>query len=446
MTGRTRIRLTDAGVGRLKPGKTEYVVWDNRVAGLGARVRPSGHRSFVWHGQAKGVAVRRTIGSAALMTVEDARRECLALQNGSELSCREDGREGSVVPSFRDFTMGEWKAASQGRWGVWRRRTVQHILEKQLLPAFGPLRLDGIRRPDVERWFDAYSQTAPGGANHALQLLRQIMKAAVASGLIAANPAQDVRKNLRTKLTRFLSTGEIDRLHRALDRLVEERPSRMQQVAIIRLLLLTGCRKAEILKLKWSEVDGDVLRLAEAKTGPRTVWLSEAAQAIVARQTRTESAYVFPSPKDPAKSCCDTLGLWYRARKEAGIEDIRLHDLRHTVASQAVARGVALSTVARMLGHSDPKTTLRYAHVSDRDVEAAAERIGKAIEAAMTGGQLPGPTDPTLQAGLCQTRSSHIGAGSPPTPPTATSGKGSMTADAMHLGLCPQEEGVAVAE
>ena len=355
MTGRTRIRLTDAGVGRLKPGKTEYVVWDNRVAGLGARVRPSGHRSFVWHGHAKGVAVRRTIGSAALMTVEDARRECLALQNGSELSCREDGREESAVSSFRDFTMGEWKAASQGRWGVWRRRTVQHILAKQLLPAFGPLRLDGIRRPDVERWFDAYSQTAPGGANHALQLLRQIMKAAVASGLIAANPAQDVRKNLRTKRTRFLSTGEIDRLHRALDRLVEERPSRMQQAAIIRLLLLTGCRKGEILKLKWSEVDGDVLRLGDAKTGPRTVWLSEAAQAIVARQTRTESAYVFPSPKDPAKSCCDTLGLWYRARKEAGIEDIRLHDLRHTVASQAVARGVALSTVARMLGHSDPK-------------------------------------------------------------------------------------------
>ena len=398
MTGRTRIRLTDAGVGRLKPGKTEYVVWDNRVAGLGARVRPSGHRSFVWHGHAKGVAVRRTIGSAALMTVGDARRECLALQNGSELSCREDGREESAVPSFRDFSMGEWTAASRGRWGVWRRRTVQHILEKQLLPAFGPLRLDGIGRPDVERWFDAYSQTAPGGANHALQLLRQIMRAAVASGLIAANPAQDVRKNLRTKLTRFLSTGEIDRLHRALDRLVEERPSRMQQAAIIRLLLLTGCRRGEILKLKWSEVDGDVLRLAEAKTGPRTVWLSEAAQAIVARQTRTESAYVFPSPKDPAKSCCDTLGLWYRARKEAGIEDIRLHDLRHTVASQAVARGVALSTVARMLGHSDPKMTLRYAHVSDRDVEAAAERIGKAIEAAMTGGQLPGPTDPTLQA------------------------------------------------
>ena len=403
MMGKTRIRLTDAGVRRLKPGKTEYVVWDSRVAGLGARVRPSGHRSFVWHGHANGLAVRTTIGSVALKTVEDARRECLALQNGTEVSGREDGREKSVVPSFRDFAMGEWKAASRGRWGVWRRRSVRHMLEKQLLPAFGPLRLDRIRRPDVERWFDAYSQTAPGGANHALQVLQQIMKAAVASGRIAGNPAQDVSKNPRTKLTRFLSAGEIVRLHRALDRLVEERPSRMQQAEIIRLLLLTGCRRGEILKLKWSEVDGDVLRLAEAKTGPRTVWLSEAAQAIVARQTCTGDGYVFPSPINPAKPCSNTLGLWYRARKEAGIEDVRLHDLRHTVASQAVARGIALSTIARMLGHSDPRMTLRYAHVSDRDVEAAAERIGKAIETAMTGGQLSGPTDPTVQDGLSQT-------------------------------------------
>ena len=172
-------------------------------------------------------------------------------------------------------------------------------------------RVDGIRRPDVERWFDAYSQTAPGGANHALQLLSQIMKAAVASGLIAANPAQNVRKNLRTKLTRFLSTGEIDRLHRALDRLVEERPSRMQQAAIIRLLLLTGCRRGEILKLKWSEVDGDVLRLAEAKTGPRAVSLGEAARAYiqVLRGVCDPEAYLFPRYAE-GRGQCSLTACW----------------------------------------------------------------------------------------------------------------------------------------
>ena len=114
--------------------------------------------------------------------------------------------------------------------------------------------------------------------------------------------------------------------------------------------------------------------------------MSQAAQAILARQPRAASPYVFPSPRHPDKSLSHALCLWHRARKEAGLDDVRLHDLRHTFASQAVARGVPLPTVARMLGHADPVMTLRYAHVGDRDLQAAAERIGKAIEVAMAGG------------------------------------------------------------
>ena len=389
MTARKRVRLTDAGVARLKPGGTEYIVWDSRVAGLGVRVRPSGHRSFVWHRHANGAAVRATVGSAALMTVEDARRECDRLSDSGNLPSTDDRRALSAVPLFREFAMNDWKAAAGARWRASRRKQVERNLENQFLPAFGTLRLDRIRRLDVERWFDAYSKTAPGGANLALQLLRQILNAAVDAGLIAANPADGVRRNPRPKLTRFLSTVEIVRLHRALDRLVDGRPSRCLQADIIRLLLLTGCRRGEIAGLKWSEVDGDVLRLAETKTGSRTVWLSEAARALIERQARTGSRYVFPSPNDPARPCTRDVELWYLARKEAGIEDVRLHDLRHTVASQAVARGTALSTVAKMLGHADPTMTLRYAHVGDRDVQAAAERIGNIIETALLGGEMP---------------------------------------------------------
>ena len=240
-----------------------------------------------------------------------------------------------------------------------------------------------IRPSSIERWFDAYSVAAPGDANKALQLLRQILNAAVSAGYASGNPAQSVTRNPRRKLTRFLSGEEIDRLHRILDRLVEERPSRQQQADIVRLLLLTGCRRGEILKLKWVEVHGDMLGLTRSKTGPRKVWLSEAAQAVIARQPRSGSAFVFPSPLDPSRPRSDHLALWYQARKEAGIDDVRLHDLRHTVASQAVIRGVALSTVAKMLGHSNPRMTLRYAHVSDSEVEAAAERVGKVIEQAL---------------------------------------------------------------
>ncbi len=380
MTGRAR-KLTDAGVARLKPGGTEYIVRDSRAAGLGVRVRPSGHRSFVWHGTTNGKFVRTTVGSASLMTVEEARTACRALLDGTHLLCAADAAGRATVPLFRDFVMKDWLPARHCSPG-WGAR-VAHIVQHRLLPAFGALRLDRIGRFHVERRFDAWSRKTPGAANMALALLRQIMAAAIAAGHMQHDPTRGIRPNPRRKMTRFLSAEEIARLHRTLDRLVQEQPSRRPQADVIRLLLLTGCRKSEILTLRWLEVDGDMLRLAEAKTGPRTVWLSEAAQVVIARQPRTDSAFVFPSPRGPARPLSRTLRLWCRARREANLEDVRLHDLRHTVASQAVASGVPLPTIARMLGHSQPAMTLRYAHVGDREVEAAAERVGASIAKAL---------------------------------------------------------------
>ena len=370
------MRLTDTLVRRLRPDVAEYTVWDTKVAGLGVRVRASGNRSFVWHGHANGSFARKTIGPAALKTVDEARRDCAALRNAT---ARQTARDNSAVPLFGEFVADEWAPVYRQRCAPSTRRSVDSALKRRLVPAFGRARLDRIRRIDVERWFDSYSRTAPGAANRALQLLSQIMRAAAAAGHREGDPTQGIKKNRRRKLSRFLSADEIDRLHRVLDRLVEERPSRGRQADIIRLLLLTGCRRGEIVQLKWSEIHGGALRLEESKTGPRIVWLNGAAQAIIARQPRGESPFVFPSFNDPAKPHHHTLGLWYRARKQAGIEDVRLHDLRHTFASQAVARGVPLATVAKLLGHADAGTTFRYAHVGDREVEAAAERVGKLI-------------------------------------------------------------------
>ena len=153
---------------------------------------------------------------------------------------------------------------------------------------------------------------------------------------------------------------------------------------IIRLLLLTGCRKSEILNLRWREVDGDTLQLEDSKTGPRQVLLGPEARAVIERQPRSKSPWVFPSPMDPARARVD-LGLWKKVRRLAGIEDVRLHDLRHTYASQAAMQGIPLPVVARLLGHAQVQMTLRYAHVSDRDVESAAERIGGVMSGIMTG-------------------------------------------------------------
>ena len=243
-----------AGIRRYRQGRSERFL----------RVRPSGHRSFVWHGRVQGEPVRATVGPAALMTVGDARKGALALSVGN-VPRRAEGRSGA--PLFRDFVLEEWLPAYRRRCAPSSCQFANRVLKRQLIPAFGRLPLDAIRRIDVERWFDAYSRTAPGGANKALEILGQIMNAALAAGHAGTAPVKGIAKNPRPKLTRFLSAEEIERLHRVLDRLVGERPSRRQQADVVRLLLLTGCRKGEILKLRWSEVDGDRLNLADTKTG-----------------------------------------------------------------------------------------------------------------------------------------------------------------------------------
>ena len=382
-----RRRLTDANIARLAPTAREYTVWDTRQAGLGVRVRPSGHRSFVYHRKGEDGARRVTLGSAALMGVEEARVKCLAIETGAESNRTERG----AVPTFRDFVEGSGRTCLD-RCKPSTQKPERWVLKARLIPAFGSLPLDRISRAGVSLWFDEYSRSAPGGANHALKLLRRILNHAVACGYLETNPARGVKQNPRPKLTRFLSCEEIRRLHHELDCLARSRSSRAQQADIIRLLLLTGCRKSEIVTLRWQDVDGDTLKLADAKTGPRRVFLNSPARAILERQPRSGSAYVFPSPSDSRRPLSTNLPLWRAVRNRAGIEDVRLHDLRHTFASHAVLRGVPLPVVSRLLGHKRPSMTLRYAHVGDRETEAAAERIGAAI-ARTLGGRESGASD-----------------------------------------------------
>ncbi|MCY4470223.1 MAG: tyrosine-type recombinase/integrase, partial [Thiotrichales bacterium] len=287
---------------------------------------------------------------------------------------------------FREFVAGPWHCACYDRCKPSTQRVMRSALERQLLPAFGAVRLDRISRIMVVRWFDAYSATAPGGANRVLDILRQILNQAVACGHIATNPARSIRRNRRAKLTRFLSREEIRRLHRVLDCHAERSESARQQADIIRLLLLTGCRKSEIVRLRWQEVDGDRLNLADSKTGPRRVYLNAWAQDIIERRmAQAESQWVFPSARGLSHPRGDELALWYTVRREAGIAGVRLHDLRHTVATHAVMHDVPLPVVARLLGHRRPSMTLRYTHVGDSDIEAAADRVGQTIARLMAG-------------------------------------------------------------
>ncbi len=381
MAARERMKFTDAAVARLRPREREYTVWDSRVPGLGVRVRPSGGQSWILLLDAGGRSKRISLGPVSTKTVDEARRECHARRARPEPE--ESAGPASAVPLFRDFVAGPWKEAHFDRYKPSGQRTASKYLKQQLLPAFGSKPLDRVAPAQVRRWFDQYSRTAPGGANRALDIFRQIMNFAIARGHVKSNPTRGLERNRRPALTRFLSREEIARLHEVLDK--QTRKSDRQQADIIRLLLLTGCRRSEIVNLHWSEVENDMLALADSKTGPRKVPLNSKARCILERQPRGDSPFVFPSPSDPARPRSANLGLWYRVRKIASIEDVRLHDLRHTMASHAVMNGVPVPVVSRLLGHSNVRMTLRYAHLADRDIEAAAERIGDAMAKVMSG-------------------------------------------------------------
>ena len=287
------------------------------------------------------------------------------------------------MTTFAEFVASPWRAACHERCKPSTKRRVESLLRTQLVPEFGSISLRRLGNEDICRWFDRYSRAAPAGANRALDVLAQILGFAVECGHLASNPARSIRRNPGHKKTRFLTRVEIRRLHLALDA-HRPRGSGVQQADIIRLLLLTGCRKGELIALRWSEVHEDRLVLVDSKTGPRPVFLSPEAHAILARQPRV-GPFVFPSPTDPSTSRSAELSLWRKVRRTAGIADARLHDLRHTFASHAVMAGIPLPVVSRLLGHAQIRMTLRYAHVSDRETEAAAERIGSAISSMLAG-------------------------------------------------------------
>ena len=249
MPARERKKLTDAAIARLRPREREYTVWDNRVPSLGVRVRPSGGNSYVLLVETGGRSKRVSLGPVSTRSIEEARTECHERQANPEPE--KAARPARTAPLFQEFVDGPWKDAHFDGYKPSTRRTYSWLLDARLLPAFGAKPLDRIPAAQVRRWFDALSRTAPGNANHALGLFRQIMNFALARGHVDRNPAQGVTPNRRARLTRFLSREEIGRLHRVLDE-HSGKPSQAQ-ADIIRLLLLTGCRRNEIIRLRWSE-------------------------------------------------------------------------------------------------------------------------------------------------------------------------------------------------
>ena len=375
-----KAKLTHELVERIRPKSTDYTVWDSATPHFGLRIRPAGSKRFVHVAVNGGKLKKTTIGDAAKMTLDVARGIALDLNAGTV-------EENPPCPAFRDW-VDEWWQQTSPRYKLSTLKGYRSVLARQLLPAFGDMRLDDITRPVIERWFANYSRKSPGGANHSLTLLGTILNHAMRAQVCAKNPVRRIRRNPSRKMTRTLSVGERERLLAA----IEAVPSRNRTQALaVKMLLLTGCRKNEITTLRWEEVGDGVLNLADSKTGARRVWLgAEARDAIDEARARQESpdrrsAYVFPNPLDRHRCLGSLDRVWTTLRKRAGITDVRLHDLRHSFASEAVRQNIPIPVVSKLLGHSSIRMTMRYVHANEDEIDESAELIAERLAGFLRG-------------------------------------------------------------
>ena len=362
----------------------DTILFDKALPGFGLRIHPSGRKVWIVQARIEGRSRRIVIARHGEIELAEARRrarDMLARIRAGGNPADDIQRE-KKTPTLREFA-DEYLRRCEPHWKPSGRRTMRIYLKARILPAFGRMPLDAIGPEDVAAWFDAASRDRPGAANRAFEILRAMMFRAEEWGLRerGSNPCLGIAKNPRKQIARFLDTDELARLGRALDANEACWP---EAVAAIRLLALTGCRRSEVLDLRWSDIGEGALNLEDSKTGPRAVPLGEAARKLVEALPgpRKPEAFLFPSFAHgrgyyPLHDC------WRAICEDAKLGRLRLHDLRHTAASQAVMAGENLPLVGKLLGHRRHRTTASYAHLADHHLLDAAEKVGCAIHDAM---------------------------------------------------------------
>ena len=379
-----RVDLTAKLARASRPGPKDTILFDKALPGFGLRIHPSGSKVWIVQARIEGRSRRIVIARHGEMELAEARRrarDMLARISAGD-NPADDIQKDKQTPTLREFAE-EYLRRCEPHWKPSGRRTVRIYLKARILPAFGRMPLDQIGPEDVAAWFDAASRDKPGAANRALEILRAMMFRAEEWGLRDrdTNPCLGIAKNPRKKVARFLDTDELARLGRALDTYEDRWP---EAVAAIRLLALTGCRRSEVLNLRWRNIGANALNLEDSKTGPRTVPLGEAARAFIDALPgpRKKDAFLFPRHAE-ARGQSSLIACWRAVCADAELGRLRLHDLRHTAASQAVMAGENLPLVGKLLGHRRHRTTAGYAHLDDAHLVEAAEKVGEMIAKAM---------------------------------------------------------------
>lgn len=383
-TGAKGMLRLNGHVARRRADGSTRVIWDDALPGFGLRVRENGKKTWVVKYRRRGRQRYETLGTVDAVAAPEARRAARALLAAIAIEGLPKPPPRVGAPLLIDYAETFWSDYAR-HWKPSTRKGARGILERDLIPVFGAVPLDQIRKTDVMRWRDDMS-ARPLVFNHALPVLSAMLAYAERLGHRppGSNPCRRTPRYPATPKERFLSPAEYRRLGAVLAAAQARLPL---HVAVIRLLALTGARLSEILTLRWEEVRPPRLLLADSKTGPKTIYLCDEAVSLLAEiEPRDGCPWVFPAKQAEGPIPAPTLsGKWVRLRKAAALPDVRLHDLRHSFASVAVNRGVSLMLIGRLLGHVAAETTARYAHLEDQSIADAAARVSRSLGQALGG-------------------------------------------------------------
>jgi integrase len=384
-------KLTKRIVEGTPPTDRDVLRWDSAVSGFGVRVWPSGRRVYVVQYRTReGQQRKRVLGQHGTLTVEQARtmaRQWLGnVRQGTDpVDAYEATRKAPTVAELAARYMAEHATVKKKPGSI---RPDAYNLRCHVLPALGKKKVAMVTRADIAALHHTMHKT-PGAANRVLALLSKMFTLAEQWGLRpeGSNPVRYIERYRERRFERFLSSAELARLGETLaeaERTQTEYPSAL---AAIRLLIFTGARLAEILELRWDQVDFErvCLRLPDSKSGAKLIHLSPPALDVLSGIAQPASNPYVIVGREPYAHLVNLRKPWGRLRARAGLPDVRLHDLRHSFASVGAALGVSLPIIGKILGHTQAATTQRYTHLAADPVQDAVHKIGVTIAAAMQG-------------------------------------------------------------
>ena len=378
--------LSNRAVGKLAVEK-DTVFWDRELTGFGVRVYPTGARVYIAQARGPEGPKRVAVGRHGVIHAEQARQRAaliIARIKAGETPVPEPMKP-SGGPSVAEVAARYLTEYVSVRCKPSTAAATRSVLEKHITPALGRLPLAAVERAQVAELHQRLYET-PAVANMAVGALSSMYRLACEWGLVpdgVPNPCRSIVKYPGRKRERFLTDEEFIRLGEVLDEVETRGGASAPAVAAIRLLALTGCRRNEILTLRWEDValDENELRLPDTKTGARAVPLPPRAVELLAGLPREPgNPWVIPDRK-PGTRLQNLDDAWKIIRARAGLEGVRIHDLRHSYASRALALGEDLTMIGRLLGHRQIETTARYAHLARDSAQEAAERVAASIAA-----------------------------------------------------------------